>query len=240
MPLPALLARLTAEPGRPRLTWYGGDGERVELSGHVLDNWVTKTANLLVEEYQAGPLTRVLIDLPVHWRTVVWAFATWRVGACVTLPDGTGRPDLAVSSRPARHSDVDTVAVALPALARHFEGVLPIGAVDATSAVLTYGDVLTWMPEASPAAPALRLGERLVAHAGLEGWAAEELDRLGGSAPGDRVLLVAAEDAVETALAVALAVYGRDGSLVLCAPGVSAATLERVASDERVTKRIAV
>ena len=68
MPMPGLLARLTADPGRPRLTWYGDDGERVELSGHVLDNWVTKTANLLVEEYQAGPLTRVLLDLPVHWR----------------------------------------------------------------------------------------------------------------------------------------------------------------------------
>ena len=52
LPLPGLLAQLTAEPGRPRLTWYA-PAERVELSGHVLDNWVTKTANLLVEEYDA-------------------------------------------------------------------------------------------------------------------------------------------------------------------------------------------
>src|SRR5665647_605927 len=101
MPLPGLLAQLTAEPGRPRLTWYA-PAERVELSGHVLDNWVTKTANLLVEEYDAGPGTRVLLDLPVHWRSVVWAFAAWRVGACVIVPGpSTTRVDLVVTDHPA-------------------------------------------------------------------------------------------------------------------------------------------
>ncbi len=48
--VPAVLAAATAsDPGRPRLTWYGADGERVELSARVLENWVAKTANLLVE-----------------------------------------------------------------------------------------------------------------------------------------------------------------------------------------------
>ena len=49
MPLPGLLAQLTAEPGRPRLTWYA-PAERVELSGHVLDNWVTKTCLLYTSD----------------------------------------------------------------------------------------------------------------------------------------------------------------------------------------------
>src|SRR5690554_3374176 len=120
MPLPLLLRALTADPGRPRLTWYGPDSERIELSGHVLDNWVTKTANLLVEEFDAGPGTRVLIDLPPHWRAVVWALAVWRTGAHVVLdPDVV---DVVVTHRPRAVPPAglvarpELVAVALPAL----------------------------------------------------------------------------------------------------------------------------
>ena len=40
----------------PRLTWYGPDSERVELSGRVLDNWVAKTSNLLQDELDDRPL----------------------------------------------------------------------------------------------------------------------------------------------------------------------------------------
>src|SRR5659263_624948 len=143
MPLPGLLAQLTAEPGRPRLTWYA-PAERVELSGHVLDNWVTKTANLLVEEYDAGPGTRVLLDLPVHWRSVVWAFAVWRVGACVLVPGlSATRVDLVVTDPPGRHRRGGNVGVALAALGARLGGGPPPGVVDATGAVMTYGDVLT-------------------------------------------------------------------------------------------------
>lgn len=239
MPLPGLLARLTADPGRPRLTWYGDDGERVELSGHVLDNWVTKTANLLVEEYQAGPLTRVLVDLPVHWRSVVWAMATWRVGACVAVPPA-GRPDLVVTSEPARHADAgaDIVAVALPALARHFDGELPAGAVDSTSAVMTYGDLLTWMPEPTPSAPAVKAGEQLVAHASLAEWAQGVLDGFGEFPEGGRVLVALPADALADALAVSLAVLERDGSLVLCAPGIDAVARQRIARAELAVAQV--
>ena len=34
----------------PALIWYSDNGERIELSGRVLMNWVNKTANLLIEE----------------------------------------------------------------------------------------------------------------------------------------------------------------------------------------------
>jgi uncharacterized protein (TIGR03089 family) len=239
MPLPGLLARITADPGRPRLTWYGDDAERVELSGHVLDNWVTKTANLLVEEYQAGPLTRVLVDLPVHWRAVVWAMATWRVGACVTVPPA-GRPDRVVPPEPPRPpaAGTDVVAVALPALARHLEGELPANAVDATGSVMTYGDVLTYMPEPSPSAPAIKVGEDLVAHAALEQWAADALHRRGVDSPGGRVLLQLPADALAEALALTLAVLAGNGSVVLCAPGVDAAARERIAAAELVVSRV--
>lgn len=161
-----LLALLTREPGRPRITWYGDGGERVELSGAVLENWVNKTANLLVEEFDAGPGTRVLLDLPPHWRTVVWALATWRVGACVTLD---GSADVVISDRPDRHvpGGHHLVAVSLPALARRFDGALPAGAVDAASAVMTYADVLGCSPAVDGTAPALTGGGPDVRYAAL-------------------------------------------------------------------------
>jgi len=168
-----VLRRLTADPGRPRLTWYGADGERVELSGHVLDNWVVKTTNLLVEEFEAGPGTAVLLDLPPHWRTVVWAFATWQAGATVLVPgargergpaavapSGPGSPaepaDLVVCTDPAAHPRAASlVAVSLPALSRRFDGVLPAGAIDAATSVMTYPDRLGWVPAPDGALPAL-------------------------------------------------------------------------------------
>ena len=224
MPLPRVLAQVTRDPGRPRLTWYGDD-ERVELSGHVLDNWVTKTANLLVEEYQAGPGTQVLVDLPVHWRTLVWAMAVWRVGAAVLLPAGSApAADVVVTDRPAGHGG-EVVAVALPALARSFDGDLPDDVLDAAATVLGYGDVLTWMPEPDPTASALVLPGRAVPHEDLATWAGAATPD--GTAP--RVLIEPAPvdaadrgEAVAALLAEALTVYAADGSVVLCSPTVAA------------------
>jgi hypothetical protein len=68
------------------VTWYGPAGERVELSAKVLDNWVSKTANLLVDELDVGPGSAVLVDLPGHWRTVTWLLAVWATGAAAVLP----------------------------------------------------------------------------------------------------------------------------------------------------------
>ena len=254
LPLAALLRGVCADPGRPRLTWYGPSGERIELSGHVLDNWVTKTTNLLVEEFTAGPGTRVLLDLPPHWRTVVWAFAVWRAGACVVLP-GAGRTDgdcdVVVTDRPDRMSDTgpEIVAVALPALARRFDGVLPPGAMDAAGAVMTYGDVLTWLPEPDTSREALDVGGHEVSHQELLGWAS---GTSGASAPPSapaaaagpgpgRVLLEPGADDVPAVLAGALTVYAGLGSLVLCAPEVGAELAadpvrrQRLVETERIT-----
>src|SRR3712207_930384 len=149
-----LLATLASGGGRPRVTQYAADGERVELSGAVLANWTAKTTNLLVEEFDVAPGSTVRLDLPAHWRTLVWALATWRCGACVVLgPDGD--TDVVVSDVPGRHDAGQLVAVALPALARRFAGPLPAGAVDAAAAVMTYGDVIGWAPGTDPGEAAL-------------------------------------------------------------------------------------
>jgi len=235
-----VLDRLQRDPGRPRLTWYGEDGERIELSGAVLVNWVNKTTNLLVEEFDAAPGTRVLLDLPGHWRTLVWALATWRAGACVVRPDGPAAVDTVVTCHPGQHADApEVVAVALPALARAWPGDLPGGAVDAAAAVMTYADALGPTPPTDPASPALDDGRGTgpLRHADLLGPVAGTPAGAGtsGTGRGDRALLTAAEP-VGPLLLRALAVWASDGSVVLVAPAVAQdrARLERLIADERV------
>ena len=141
-----------SDPGRPRVTWYGEAGERVELSARVLDNWVAKTANLLVEELDADAGTTVRLDLPMHWRSVVWALATWAVGARLTEDR---QADVVVASGQGPSQPAGRlVAVALPALARSVPH-LPAAALDYNAEVSGFGDVFV---PSEPAAlpPALR------------------------------------------------------------------------------------
>ncbi|WNB86336.1 TIGR03089 family protein [Cellulomonas sp. ATA003] len=235
-----VLDLVTREPGRPRLTWYGDGGERVELSGAVLANWVSKTTNLLVEELDAGPGTRIRLDLPPHWRTVLWALSAWRCGATVVV-GGDGAPaDVVVTDRVDTHSDAgQLVAVALPALARAVDGDLPPGAIDAASAVMTYGDVLGWVPGTEPDRPALETAAGVaVTHAELLAPATTP------TAPGARVLLATGGDRYDAVLELlrsTLAVLSADGSLVLVAEPVAADLAadpprrERLVATERIS-----
>jgi uncharacterized protein (TIGR03089 family) len=161
--VPALLRALVAsDPGRPRLTWYGPDGERVELSARVLDNWVAKTANLLVEELDAEPGTTVRLDLPPHWRTAVWALAAWAVGGELVDDDA----DVVVTVGGHAGGAGRLVIVALPALARAVDDAPP-GALDYNAEVSGFGDVFTPVGPPAPIAAAAWPGEqpRLLARA---------------------------------------------------------------------------
>ncbi len=255
-PLPdlsRLLDLLVADPGRPRLTWYGDDGERVELSGAVLANWVAKTVNLLVSELDAGPGSIVVVDLPPHWRSVTWTLAAWRAGATVVVPpteagpdegpdDGLARrADVVVTSRPgswsvARDRGADLVAVALPALARRFDGELPAGAIDAAAAVMTYGDAIGWAPPTEPDETALESPDGAVTFADLLGpWVGDREQE-----PRARVL-VAGDRSAAAVLHDLLAAWSADGSVVLASAATAAelrddtARQDRVRDTERVT-----
>lgn len=230
-----VLTLVTRDPGRPRLTWYGTQGDRIELSGAVLANWVAKTTNLLVEEFDAGPGVRVGLDLPAHWRTVVWALAAWRCGACVVVGEEVAAADVVVTDRPGAYPAVgQLVAVALPGLARRFDGELPAGAVDAAGAVMTYGDQIGWAPEV--------VGSEVA----VEGVRHDELIAAtrSHSPAGARVLLAAGADRdaeVLEALRRVLGVLAQDGSVVLLGSGMvdeleaDPARRERLVASERVT-----
>src|SRR5438105_3966265 len=58
-------AIVAVDPTRPLLTWYDdGNGERTELSGATLANWVAKTANLLVDGVGVAPGDAAVVLLP--------------------------------------------------------------------------------------------------------------------------------------------------------------------------------
>ncbi len=80
-PAGLLRRRLADDPSGPLVTFYDdARGERVELSARTFENWVAKTANLLVDGLAAEPGTRAVLVLPPHWQTAVWLTACWTAG----------------------------------------------------------------------------------------------------------------------------------------------------------------
>jgi len=240
--VPALLRRLlTADPGRPRVTWYGPDGERVELSAKVLDNWVAKTANLLVDEADAGPGSRVVLALPPHWRTVTWLLATWSTGACaVVAGPGGGLPagDIVVGTdadalAAAEATGSTAVAVALPALALGYGPGLPPGVLDAAPAVRSHGDV--FVPFVRPVSqdPAFDAPGGVLAHGELLA-AAGRAARAAGLPDGVRLLT---DGDPRRAVTDLLAPLLRGGSVLLHhdLPSLPPEALARLRTQESVT-----
>lgn len=155
--VPAVFQALAQQP-TPALIFYGQDGGRVELSGRVLENWVSKTANLLVDDLGLMPGDRILVEPAVHWRTAVVVAGAWRVGATVILADSphaqgtesavavalqplSQRP-CASSGEPAFGAGAqDLMVLAYPALAMSVEdGQLPDGAIDFCAEIRAHGD----------------------------------------------------------------------------------------------------
>ncbi|QCO97495.1 TIGR03089 family protein [Arthrobacter sp. 24S4-2] len=212
----------------PRLTWYGPDSERVELSGRVLDNWVAKTSNLLQDELDAEPGMRLRLDLPAHWKSVVLALAAWQLGMEVVLDAGeaellaTGAP----GSLPESSAFDAVIAVPLPALAMRWPGELPAGVVDYAAEVRSHGDV--FMAHGDPEGAARAIISATGAahpHSGLLSGFAATHDA------GVR-LLVQAGDGLEAALVQSLGAWNSDGSVVLVHPDVE--VTDKLRNDERV------
>lgn len=228
MGIPAIDLMTTLRSGHstsPRLTWYGPDHERVELSGRVLDNWVAKTSNLLQDELDAEPGMRLGLDLPAHWKSLIWALAAWQLGM-ETVFDG-GHADFLVTDSPGPAGTYGAViAVALPALAMRWPSELPAGTIDYASEVRSHGDVFMAHadPSASDCAVQGHTGERHIHEALLKGFAVPHEE-------GVR-LLVAAADGLEAALANSLGAWSNGGSVVLVHPDVE--LTDKLLAAERV------
>lgn len=176
LPYDVLGAMVGRDGSRPRLTFYDDapgptHGERIELSGRVLMNWVAKAGNALQDELDVAPGRRVVIALPVHWRALYWSLATWAVGGTVVLTDDQGSGTAAEgphdattpgADAPRLHTpdDIDAVTVtdhpdlastatrsagavlvSLPMLSRGHPRA-PAGVMDEARELATHGDVL--------------------------------------------------------------------------------------------------
>lgn len=222
-----LAAAVAADPARPLLTFYDdATGERTELSGATLDNWVAKTANLLVDGLGLGGAGTALVCLPPHWQTAAVLLGCWSAGVTVgDVPSAGGAPSdvaFATSARAAGYAGVadEVYGLALAPMAQPMRDAPP-GVLDYVVEVRGFGDRFPGVPRVGPA---LAGG---VSHADL-------LDRARavGVRPGDRVLIDAAAhpDPVRWLLAPLVA----GASVVLCA-NLDPATLPTRTTTERAT-----
>jgi len=192
-------------------------GERIELSGKVMGNWVAKAGNALQDEYDMGPGSVIRLSLPPHWRALYWAFAVWSVGATVLCDGGPTAgdhtPDLLICDDPEVATSLappsgDVVLVTLAALARLHTGPVPGGAMDEARELASFGD--KFGARADPTADDLALitdGERATYSTVVPAhdWPAGARVSLAGD--------------LATVLTSTLAAWAIDGSVVLARNG---------------------
>ncbi|MEU4624225.1 TIGR03089 family protein [Actinoplanes sp. NPDC023801] len=222
------------DPAAPLLTWYDdATGDRTELSGATLDNWVAKTANLMADGVGLGHGDAVALLLPPHWQTAALLLGVSAAGLAVDL-GGDPQPVEALFTTPDR---VETAA-GWPTLDRYATGLLPLamplrtppaGYVDYVTEVRNHGDHFRGAP-VDPADRALAGPIELSHHDVLE-EAAERAAQLGITA-GARVLIdtSAHPDATDWLLAPLVA----GASIVLCA-NLDPSRTEARAATEKVT-----
>lgn len=221
------------DPALPLLTWYDdGTGERTELSGATLANWVAKTANLVVDGCGLGPGDLALVDAPPHWQTAAVLLGCWAAGLrTATGGDGLeAAPDLifVARDRSAAHagSGTDRYGLALAPLAAPMTDPPP-GIQDFVLEVRVHGDHF------QPAQPVTADDPATpdCSHNQLCRAAAQRATRLGIGA-GTRVLVNAATHPDPLDWLLAPLVVG--ASVVLCA-NLDPAGLPGRLDTERVT-----
>lgn len=232
----------TLNPTSPRLSWYGPDAERVEFSGRVLDNWVAKTANYLVDELDAEPGTVVALDVPLHWRSLVWLLATWAVGATAsttpTRASAGAVPDIVATTDPAGAHEQFAgavpapliVAVALPALQMRWLGELPARTLDYSGDVRAHADEFFADDSPTPAHIAWQDGSAATSYERLLPDVQQEPDN-DTQAP-QRVLLQVREG-WDVVVPAALKIWAAGGSVVLLDTGVE--PTDHLRSSENIT-----
>lgn len=164
-----LRRRVADDPSRPLVTFYDdATGERVELSARTFDNWVAKTANLLVDGLAAEAGSRAVLALPPHWQSAVWLMACWSAGLHVEVVE----PESVVSGEPVGGSGPYLLAAAeevleavagdgeadeIVGLSLHALGgplrEVPAGVVDYAVEVRAYGDRFVPGPDVTPELP---------------------------------------------------------------------------------------
>ncbi|MFV2019822.1 TIGR03089 family protein [Micromonospora sp. LOL_023] len=214
-----LAVTITADPTRPLLTWYDdASGDRTELSGATLANWVAKTANLVVDGAGADAGDHAEVLLPPHWQTAAVLLGCWSAGLTVRATGLTTDAEPTTEAGPAEPAtevlfatnDTRRVADRRPGGERYLLGLAPMampardvapGWVDYITEVRGHGDHFTPYPAVGPQ------DAQLAAHAVQRG---ADL----GIPPGARVLLDV--DRYPDPIDWLLAPLTMEASVVLC------------------------
>lgn len=123
--------RLAADPGQPLVTFYDdASGERTELSVKTFANWVSKTANLYVDELMLDPGEALRIDLPTHWLGPVFLGAAWSCGLELADQDPLAAAVSVVGPDGVEGATGTTLACSLLPFATRFRDPLPVGVID--------------------------------------------------------------------------------------------------------------
>ncbi|MFI5492781.1 TIGR03089 family protein [Actinoplanes sp. NPDC051859] len=228
----AFAAAIRKDPTVPLLTWYDDTtGDRTELSGATMDNWVAKTANLLVDGAGLGPGDTAAVLLPPHWQTAAILLGTWAAGPEVH----TGPQALTVDALfawPATAEESNSWAAG----ERYATGLLPLamplrpvptGFVDYTVEVRGQGDRFVAIQPVTPDDPALNAAT----HREISARATARARDL-GIEPGARVMIDAQAHPDPVDWLLAPLVVG--ASIVLCA-GLDPAVIAKRVAAEQVT-----
>ena len=163
-----------ADPGRPLLTWYDdATGERIELSGATLANWVAKTANLVVDHAGLRPGDRAGVDAPPHWQTAAVLLGCWTAGLAV-VPTDEADTVFAAADRAAGHAGDgrEVYGLALAPLGAPMR-VVPPGVTDFIVEVRGHGDHFAPVAPVGPDDPATPSATHRELCASARGRAAE-------------------------------------------------------------------
>ena len=230
-----LRAILSRDPAQPLITYLGPGGERTELSARTFENNVAKAANLLRDDADVLPGSRVVLLLPVHGQTAVWLGACAATGCLAWLDGDPADPSSDVSVTGPDRLDAPRAPLAL-ATSLHpfgmpFATPLPAGLLDAAVEVRAHGDSFTPYAAVPGDSPWIVAGDRAWTQTAALDDAVAVATSAGLSA-GGRLLcdVTTARDAVLAMLAVPLAL---GGSVVLLADPAS--DVDAVAARERCT-----
>ena len=193
--MPSLFAALVAhDPSLPLLTYYDDvSGERTELSGATLRNWVSKTANLLVDGCGMASGSQATVWLPPHWQTATVLLGCWSAGLAVAY----GEPTAAHANVEFASLEAVRAGAPLGPADRYVLGLAPMGAplpdppagwTDYVTEVRLHGDEFLSAPMRTDAVALIDPDGSLVTHAALVERAREHAARLGMVA-GKRVLI---------------------------------------------------
>ncbi|MFD0559673.1 uncharacterized protein (TIGR03089 family) [Stackebrandtia endophytica] len=224
------------DPARPFITFYDdATGERTELSYLTFDNWVSKTANLLIDEAGLTAGDTVSVCMPPHWLSGAIMVAGWRAGMAISHDGGDADIAFATVDRLDQAASADQVyAVSTAPLAIGLRGAdaeaaEEAGASDFLTEVRGHGDHFRASQPIDPDAPAL---------VGLPGGGSRSqrelveaaADRAGelGVSPAQRIMFSAERLRPIDWLLVPMAAAG---SVVLCRNSAESDLVKRAGSE---------